>query len=132
MSDEPFDLGRLKLTPEQTAELAPLQKKPNLKPRPGLSARRSVGTKFVQLPYERTLAAAGRLGNAPLAVLTEVAYLAFKAHQKPVRLANKALQAAGIDHEAKTRALRRLEAAGLVAVAWRGKGRSPLVSILWE
>lgn len=132
MSDDPFDLTKLKLTLEQSAELTPLQKKPKSKPRSGRSAHRPAGTKFIQLPYERTLAAAGRLGNAPLAVLIEVAHLAFKAHQKPVRLANKALRAIGIDHEAKTRALRQLEVAGLVAVAWRGKGRSPLVSILWR
>jgi hypothetical protein len=131
MSGDALDLARFALTPEQAAEHAPLQKKPEPK-RPRSAARRPAGARFVQLPYERTLAAAGQLGYAPLAVLIEVAFLAFKAHQKPVPLANKALRAAGIDNKAKTRALRRLETAGLVAVIWRGKGKSPLVSILWE
>ena len=131
MSDDPFDLAKLKLTPEQITKLAPFQKQP--KPKPQLPRpRRQAGTRFIQLPYERALAAAGQLGHAPMAVLIEVAYLAFKAHGKPVPIANKTLRTVDIDHEAKTRALRQLEKAGLVTVVWRGPGRSPLVSLRWE
>jgi len=131
MSADPFDLANLKLTPAQIGELAPFQKQPKAKPRLPRS-RRQAGTRFVQLPYERALAAAGQLGHAPMAVLIEVDYLAFKAHGKPVPLANKALQSVGIDHEAKTRALHRLTQAGVVTVIWRGRGRSPLVSLRWD
>jgi hypothetical protein len=129
MNNDPFDLTRLKLTPEQTAELAPLQKKP--KPKPQLMrAARPAKTRFVQLPYD--LAAASRLKNAPLAVLLEVAYLTFKAHQKPVPLGNRALQAVGMSRWAKTRALRQLEIAGFVNVVWQSRGSSPLVSLRWN
>ena len=132
MSDDPFDLAKLKLTPEQITKLAPFQKQP--KPKPQLPRpRRQAGTRFIQLPYERALAAAGRLGNVPMAVLVEIAYLAFKAHGKPVPLANRALRTAGVGHhEVKVRALRRLERAGLVTVVWRGKGKSPLVGLRWD
>jgi hypothetical protein len=132
VSNNPFDLAMLKLTPEQITELAPFQKKYEPKPRAPRSARRVGGGRFVQLPYEYALAAAGRHGNAPIAVLVEVAYLAFKAHGKPAPLANKTLRTVGIDREAKTRALRQLAEAGLVRVTWRGRGKSPLVSVRWE
>ena len=86
---------------------------------------------FVQLPYERTLAAAGQLGDAPLAVLVELAHRAFKTHQNTVPLANAALKAVGVSRDAKVRALRGLEAVGMVTVTWRGRGRSPLVTLPW-
>jgi len=39
-----------------------------------------------------------------MAVLVEIAYLAFKAHGKPVPLANRALRTAGVGHhEVKVR-----------------------------
>jgi hypothetical protein len=123
MSGDPFDLGKFTFTPERIAELTPLQKKP-AKPRAARPATRRTG-RFVQFPYERTLAAAGQLGNAPLAVLIELAYRAFKTRQNPVPLSNKALQAVGISHWAKARALRQLESVGLVAVTKRGIGKSP-------
>ena len=127
MSGDPLELGKFTFTPEQIAELTPLQKK-SAKAR----AARRTGAKFVMLPYERTLAAAGQLGNAPLAVLVELAYRAFKTRQNPVPLSNKALQAVGISHDAKTRALQQLEAAGLVRITKRGRGKSPLVTIIGE
>ena len=131
MSNDPFDLAKLKLTPEQITELAPFQRKSKLKPRLPQS-RRQAGTRFIQLPYERALAAAGQLGHAPMAVLVEVAYLAFKAHGKPVPIANKTLRTIGIDRWAKTRALRQLETAGIITVTRRNRGRSPLVSLRWD
>jgi hypothetical protein len=131
MSSDSFDLNKFKLSPEQVAQLAPLQKKSAPKARAPRSQRQA-GTPFVQLPYRRALAVAGRLGVAPMAVLIEIGYLAFKAHGKPVPLANKTLATAGIDRWAKTRALRELEKAELVTVIWRGNGRSPLVSLRWD
>ena len=116
-------LDEISLTPEQVAELAPLQKKVS-RPRPARA-------KFVQLPYELTLQAAGKLQNAQLAVLVELAHLRFKTHENPVPLTNTALRAAGIRRDVKLRALRQLREVGLVEVSWRGK-KSPLVTILWE
>lgn len=131
MTDDPSDdLKKFVLTPELLAELGPLQKKP--KPQPARPARAPRTGRFIQLPYERTLAAAGQIKAAPLAVLIELTWRRFKSHQNPVTLANKALRAVGISHEAKNRALRQLEAAGLITITWRGRGRSPLVTLLWE
>jgi hypothetical protein len=119
------DLGGLALTPEQVAELAPLQKVSQ--PRQARSAR----AKFVKLPYEQILLAAGELQNAQLVVLVELAHLKFKMHQNPVPLSNTALRSAGMSRMAKLRALRQLQKAGLVRVSWRGQ-KCPLVTILWE
>jgi hypothetical protein len=122
-----FDPGAVALTPQTLAELAEARKQAQLK-----RVRPARPEPFVKLPYERTLAAAGRLGNAPLAVLVELAYQAFKTHRTVVPLANAALRSVGVSRLAKLRALRQLEASGLVAVGRRGKGRSPLVTLLWR
>ena len=125
--DGAFDPDAYRITRELAVVMAEARRQ--LRPR-----RRSHPAKpeaFVMLPYERTLATAGRLGNAPLAVLVELAYQAFKTHRNVVPLANAALRSVGVSRLAKLRALRQLEASGLVAVGRRGKGRSPLVTLLW-
>jgi hypothetical protein len=122
MATDPFDSGGLRLTPEQVAEL---QKKQS-KPRP----RRS-SVEFVMLPYEQTLAAAGRARNAQLAVLVELAHQRFTTHENPVSLASKALEVVGIKRWAKYDALDELESAGLISATWR-RGKSPLVKLLWD
>ena len=104
-----LDLNEITLTPEQVAELAPLQRVSQPKPR---LAR----AKFVQLPYEETLQAAGELQNSQLAVLVELAHSRFKMHQNPVPLSNKALRAAGLSRVAK---IASLAAAG---GGWIGEG----------
>jgi hypothetical protein len=125
-TDDPFDMNKLALNAEQIAELAPFQKKSEVKPR-----RRS-RTKFVMLPYEQTLAAAGHLKSAPLAVLVELAHQMFKTKKSSVTLTNSALRSVGVSYKAKLRTLRQLESAGMIKVVWRGRRRSPLVSVLWN
>jgi hypothetical protein len=85
---------------------------------------------FVMLDYERTLAAAGRLRNAPLAVLLVLAYQSFKTHRNTVPLSNVRFRSVGISPDAKVRAVRQLEAEGLVSVDWRGGRKTPLVTLL--
>jgi hypothetical protein len=126
MVDDPFEFDRLSLTPEQIAELAPLQKKP-----PKQSRTASTEPEFVKFPYEQILRAGGRLGNAQLAILVELTHLRFKTHRDQVELDNKALEAVGISRWAKYDALVGLEDAGLVRVKHRYK-KSPLVTILWD
>ena len=85
---------------------------------------------FVKLPYESAMAIAGRR-DASLAVLIELAHLRFRRRESIVPLGNAALRAVGISPDAKVRALRRLEADGMVAVDWRGGKKTPHVTLLW-
>jgi hypothetical protein len=111
-----FDLDALRLTPEKLAELQ----------RKALQTKKSKSETFVKLPYRRTLAAAGRLGDAPMAVMVELAHQAFRTHRKQVPLGNAALRAVGVSHDAKVRALRRLEADGMIALTGAAGGRRRL------
>jgi hypothetical protein len=121
---DPFDSDRARLSPEQIVELASLQKKQTKQPQ-------AIPTEFVMFPYERILRAGGRLGNAQLAILAELAHLRFKTHKNTVELGNKALAAVGIQRWAKYDALVGLEDAGLISVEWRYK-ISPLITLLWD
>jgi hypothetical protein len=85
---------------------------------------------FVKLPYESARIIAGRR-DASMAVLIELAHLRFRRRESVVPLGNAALQSVGVSHDAKVRALRRLEADGLVAVDWRGGKKTPHVRLLW-
>lgn len=123
--DHEFNLDAYRLTPQLAAKLAEANSKTQRK--------RLHPTKpeaFVQLPYKLALTAAGRR-DASLAVLVELAYQAFKTHQSVVPLANARLQSVGIGADAKVRALRHLEADGLVSVDWRGGRKTPHVTLLW-
>jgi hypothetical protein len=124
-----FDLGAFTLGPEKLAELASARKQPQLGLRKRVHPTRPEA--FVKLPYQRTLAAAGRLRDAHLAVLVELAYQGFKSRRNQVPLANAALQSVGVSRQAKVRALRRLEVDGMIAVDWRGARKTPLVTLLW-
>jgi hypothetical protein len=118
-TDDEFDLAACRLTPELAANLQPGKKL--------LPARREI---FVQLPYKMALTVAVRR-DASSAVLIELAYQAFKTHRNPVPLTNVALRAVGVSSDAKVRALRRLEADGIVSVDWRGGRKTPLVMLRW-
>lgn len=126
--DGAFDLDAYRIKPERAVVMAEARKQQQSRKRlhPGRSEA------FVKLPYERTLAAAGRLGDASMAVLIELAYQAFRTHRNVVPLANAALRSVGISPDAKVRALRRLEANGMVSVDWRGGKKTPLVTLLWS
>ena len=82
--------------------------------------------------YGRVLAGAGRLRDAPLAVLLVLAHRSFKMHSNTVPLGNKTLLSVGISPDAKVRALRGLEAVGMVSIDWRGGSQTPFVTLLWK
>ena len=86
----------------------------------------------MMLPYAQTMRAAGKVkSSAALAVAVELAYQVFKTHKPEVALSNSMLRSVGVSHWAKIRALRQLEAAGMVSVDWRAR-KTPLVTVLWE
>jgi hypothetical protein len=124
--DGEFNLDAYRLTPEQAAKLAEASSK--IQPKKRLHPAKPEA--FVQLPYKLALTAAGRR-DASLAVLVELAYQAFKTHQNVVPLANARPQSVGIGPDAKVRALRHLEADGLVSVDWCGGRKTPHVTLLW-
>jgi hypothetical protein len=123
--NDPFDLSKMALNAEMITKLMPFQKTAAAKPK----RRRRV--EFVMLPYDQTMAAAGAMKDATLAVMVELAHQVFKAHKREVVLSNYALRPVGISYKAKLRALRQLEAAGMVAVDWKGERKSPRVTVLW-
>jgi hypothetical protein len=61
-------------------------------------------------------------------VWIELLYAAWQAKSDTVTLSNMGLSQAGVSRQTKLRALRKLEAAGLVKVAWCGR-KAPLVLI---
>jgi hypothetical protein len=125
MVEDDFDFTACRLTPERLAEIQKLQsERSGKRPRPARPGA------FVKLPYEQTLAAASRR-DASLAVLVQLAFQAFKTHRNQVLLANATLRSVGVSSDAKVRALRRLEADGMVCVDWRGGRKTPLVTLLW-
>ena len=126
MDEDPFDLDKLRLTPEMLAE-AQRSAKPSAGP--SRRVRKAWSEPFVQLPYNlKVLAAVG----APGAVLMELARQEYEARKSSVPLGNATLLAAGVSPDAKVRALRHLEAAGLVVVDWRGGRKTPLVTLPWR
>ncbi len=121
--DDGFTLDNLKID-GKTSRLAAGSEK--------LKRRTEKGVEFVMLPYEQTLAAAGHMKCAVLAVMVELAYQMFRTKSREVRLSNSTLRPIGISYKAKLHALRQLEADGMVKVAWSGKRRSPRVTVLWN
>jgi hypothetical protein len=124
MDEDPFDVAKLRLTPEMLAENS--AKLVQLKAT--RQRQKAKAGHFVMLPYEKMLEVCG-WRDASAAVLVELAYRAFRAHGTEFALPNKALEAVGVSPDAKVRALHRLEAVGLVAVDWRTNGQTPIVTI---
>jgi hypothetical protein len=62
-------------------------------------------------------------------VLCHLLHESWKAHGKPVKLANGFLDMIGVSRDAKTDALRKLESLGLISIERRGR-KSPVVRIV--
>jgi hypothetical protein len=79
------------------------------------------------------LAWAGRAASAAgcqcAVILVLLQYLWWINDQKPFVFSNRLLQKVGIDRRSKYDVLRKLEAAGLVSVERRGRGRAPIVAL---
>ena len=121
-----FDLDAYRLTPERLTKLQKLQLSQTKK-----RLHRASPRPLCSCPMSGRWRRPGGSGTRPLAVLVELAYQAFKTHQNVVPLANARLQSVGVGPDAKVRALRHLEADGLVSVDWRGGRKTPHVTLLW-
>jgi hypothetical protein len=97
-------------------------------------ARRSRITEtFARIPHDRAIELyRHKIGGPAWVVLIELDRLVLKQRGKnPVRFWSPRLRAAGLIARTRMRALRQLEAAGVVKIEWRGKGLSPWVTHLW-
>ena len=91
--------------------------------------KRSVET-FARIPHDKGLAL--KISGTAWRVLIELDRLILKAGgQNPIKLSSARLHAAGLNSQLRTRAIRQLEASGVITVGRRGKGRSPWVLHSW-
>jgi hypothetical protein len=88
---------------------------------------------FARIPHNKGLALyRSRIGRGAWAILIELDRLILKAGgRNPVLLWSRELRDAGVTKQTRARALRELQAAGVVEVEQRGKGLSPWVTHLW-
>jgi hypothetical protein len=99
---------------------------------PGLRRARSKET-FARIPHDKALALCEhKLSYAAWAVLIELDRIILKGRgQNPVRMWSPRLRAVGIGRYVRMRALRELEAAGVIIVRRKAKGLSPWVFHTW-
>jgi hypothetical protein len=95
--------------------------------------QRSVET-FARIPHDRALELYRRhpISGVAWVVLIELDRLILKHHgQNPVRFVSSRLCTVGLNSHTRVRALRQLEAAGVVEIERRGRGLGPWVAHLW-
>jgi hypothetical protein len=148
---DPFDLDRLRLSPEAAAELARAKAERDAGKRKGSApgwvadkiAATSTGAgktklarsqkRFTKIPgtWEETLAKA-RVSGATYAVaivlLHEAWKLASNGYRPDVKVTNVMLKRVHVTRKGKRAALLKLSGLGLVGVQWRGQ-RSPIVMV---
>jgi hypothetical protein len=91
--------------------------------------RRSVET-FARIPHDKGLAL--DVSGAAWRILIELDRLILKAGgRNPIPLSSKRLRAIGLISGTRMRALRRLEAAGVIVIKRRGRGHGPWVFHTW-
>ena len=98
------------------------------------AARRPRETEtFARIPHDRALELyRHRLnGSAWMALIELDRMVLFARGKNPVLFWSPRLRAAGLTKTTRTRALRQLEAAGVIEVMWRDRGLSPLVRHRW-
>jgi hypothetical protein len=85
---------------------------------------------FVKVPIWWAVQAAEATGTNKALVWIWLRRLSWKAATTTFPVPNSKLKKLGVSRWQKTRALRELEAAGLIAVEWRGR-KTPLVTMLY-
>jgi hypothetical protein len=95
--------------------------------------RQRAAETFARIPHERAYALYKHgVSAAAWMLLVELDRLVLKARgRNPVLLWSSALRDLGVSHRTRARALRELEAAGVIKVEKRGPGLSPAVTHLW-
>jgi hypothetical protein len=97
-----------------------------------LHHRQRLTETFARIPHDRALALYRHIGGPAWLLLIELDRLILAGRgRNPVKLTNKRLASIGVTHHTRARALRQLEAAGVITVEYQGPGQSPLVRHLW-
>jgi hypothetical protein len=142
---DPFDLDRLRLSPELAAELVKAKAERDASKRsgmpPGLEAKLAAhrakgGVKkpknkddlFVQILHRAVAAAGEALRDRQWMVWLYIHYRALWDKTNTVEIGNKTLKQWGVGRMVKNRALYAFERAGLISIEWRGN-KSPLVTL---
>jgi GTP-sensing pleiotropic transcriptional regulator CodY len=88
---------------------------------------------FARIPHEQAYELARyRLSSPAWLILIELDRLILEGRgRNPVRLVNRNLKKAGVTNHTKTRALRQLEAAGVISVRAEGVGKALWVTHHW-
>jgi hypothetical protein len=117
MSDDPFDLDKLKLSPEMVRE------------RLITVPRKIRHGHFVRVPcwWIERLAKSTRY-RVTFLVALHLLYQHWKLRGQPIKLANGVLKMEGVSRGTKWRALRELEQAGLISIERRLR-KSPVVTV---
>jgi hypothetical protein len=122
--NDAFDLDGLRLAPEVAAQIG---KKPSKKQDGGQAGRTEP---FLQISHKAILAGSEVLrGTKQFLVWLYLFHRVWADKSRTVALANQTLSNWGVGRREKYKALRQLEAAGLISVEWRQR-RSPLVTLI--
>jgi hypothetical protein len=99
----------------------------------GPQRRQRLAETFARIPHARAIELTRhRVSGGAWFILVELDRLILKGHgRNPVRLTNRNLRAAGISRHMKMRALRQLEAAGVIRIVESRPKQAPLVAHLW-
>jgi hypothetical protein len=122
MNDDRFDPEKLRIPPAMIEANWRAQREAQ-KP-----ARSREGRRFIQMPWDWHIDLVDAPGHT-LWLAEHLAYLDWKAHGQPFKLANMALAEMGVTRYVKWRALRELERRGLIRVQ-SCPGGSPTITIL--
>ena len=99
---------------------------------PASSLRRREVETFARIPHNRALKLyPRRLTGSAWAVLIELDRMILAARGRKSRSFLEPTAACAVSRDVRTQALKRLEAAGVVEVEWRGHGLAPMVRHLW-
>ena len=87
---------------------------------------------FARIPHDRALKLYPHLSGPAWVALIELDRIILKHRgQNPVRFVSSRLRALGLCQQARARALRQLETAGVVRIKQRGPALAPWVTHLW-
>ena len=99
---------------------------------PGTRRRPRLTETFARIPHDRALALYRQIGGPAWVLLFELDRLILKGRgRNPVKLSSARMNAAGLGRHSRKRALRQLEAVGVIQVERCGKGQRPWVVHLW-